>query len=182
MSYKERYNAACRYALALTLEYNKLLEENRQLRFLLTGDVAGGIIEERYNPNQPRDEKGRWSSSGGGISDNQNELIKAEIESIGIYGEINIPPKEINTDGLSFDNEHINEHNVRNISEQDAKNYIETAKISFSKWNGEFENYYSSDGASFVNTKENSIRTAFTKNEYTENVNRMMEVFDKYGK
>ena len=67
MSYKEQYNAACRYALALTLEYNKLLEENRQLRFLLTGDAAGGIIEERYNPNQPRDEKGRWSSSGGGM-------------------------------------------------------------------------------------------------------------------
>ncbi|MGN0689947.1 MAG: hypothetical protein ACI4KH_05975 [Oscillospiraceae bacterium] len=69
MTYKQRYESACCYALSLTAEYNKLLEENRQLRFLLTGDAIGGIIEERYNPNQPRDEKGRWSSLEGGMID-----------------------------------------------------------------------------------------------------------------
>lgn len=67
MTYKQRYESACCYALSLTAEYNKLLEENRQLRFLLTGDATGGIIEERYDPNQPRDKKGRWSSSGSGM-------------------------------------------------------------------------------------------------------------------
>ncbi len=65
--YKTMYECLCLYTRALTEDYNKLNEENTQLRFLLTDNISGGIIEERYNPNQPRDEKGRWSSSGGGM-------------------------------------------------------------------------------------------------------------------
>lgn len=63
MTYKQRYESACCYALSLTAEYNKLLEENRQLRFLLTGDTAGGIIEERKKSNYIQLKNGKMNGS-----------------------------------------------------------------------------------------------------------------------
>ena len=42
------------------------------------------------------------------------------------------------------------------------------AEASFSKWNGQFENYYSSNGAAFIDTHTKTIKTAFKANDYDE--------------
>ena len=72
------------------------------------------------------------------------EKLIADILATGIKCQtVNYPPKEINVDRLSFDNEHINKEHQHNVTEEEAKEFIKSAVISFTKWNDLFENYYS---------------------------------------
>lgn len=59
--------------------------------------------------------------------------------------------------------------------------WIESAKVSLTVWNGTFERYYAEAGATYVNLKENCIRTAFSKDEYDEKTSTIMEELKKHG-
>lgn len=92
-----------------------------------------------------------------------------------------IPQRAINVDKLGIDSEHINDRG-HNVDLETAKTFIKNARVSITKRNGEFENYYSDLGAAFVNVKGNYVRTAFDVSEYDEKSQRLMEVLDKYEK
>lgn len=109
-----------------------------------------------------------------------NAIIK-EIKEFGIVGEIHIPAKNINTNSLTFDGKHISERN-HNVSIEEAKAFIKNAKFSVGRWNGKFENYYCENGAAFVDVTINEIRTAFSKDEFTENIIKALEVLKKNGR
>lgn len=111
----------------------------------------------------------------------ENDIIIKEMKQLGVVGKIHLKPKDIDTSLLSFDAEHVNSRN-HNVTIDDALGYIKNAKFSLSRWNGKYENYFSDDGAAYVNIESNQMRTAFSKNEYTEIINNALEVLKKYGR
>ena len=54
--------------------------------------------------------------------------------------------------------------------------------FSVTIWKGRYERYYSADGAVYVDIWNNTIRTAFLKDEFSDSVQKSMEVIQKYGR
>ena len=94
---------------------------------------------------------------------------------------IHLEPTKINVDALTFDDAHINAEREHRVSEEQAKQYIRNAKISVSVWNGQFERYYGTEGASYVNTIKHEIRTAYSRAEFDENTTALIEEMKKNG-
>ena len=151
----------------------------------------GGIIEMRENndPDYIQDpDTGKMDGSrpqgddSDGTSDDKKEKLINEIKNIGISGEaFNIPAKSCNVEKLTFDSEHINARK-HNVSVSEAKSYVTDAEISITRWKGKYENYYSQKGASYVNTEDKTIKTAFKANEYDNKTKAMMGEIKKWKK
>lgn len=94
---------------------------------------------------------------------------------------IHLEPTKINVDALTFDDAHINAEREHRVSEEQAKQYIRNAKISVSVWNGQFERYYGTEGAAYVNTIKHEIRTAYSRAEFDENTTTLIEEMKKNG-
>ena len=94
---------------------------------------------------------------------------------------IHLEPTKINADTLTFDDAHINAEREHRVSESQAKQYIRDAKISVSVWNGQFERYYGTEGAAYVNTLKHEIRTTYSRAEFDENTTALIEEMKKNG-
>lgn len=110
----------------------------------------------------------------------EKRIIK-EIKDCGIKGEVSLYPQEVDVRTLSFDEKHIAERQ-HGVTHKEAESYIKNALFASKRWNGEFMDFYSEEGATYVNLKTNLIRTAFKKEEFTLSVKKAMEVLKKYGK
>lgn len=92
---------------------------------------------------------------------------------------INVPSRDVDVDKLGFDHAHIiGRHDA---DEAQAKQWIKDSIFSATVWNGEFERYYSVQGAVYVDWKNKLIRTAFSSSEFGKNETLLMEVLKKYG-
>lgn len=109
------------------------------------------------------------------------EDIKSELESSGIKGKISIPPMDIDVEDFGFDDEHINGERSHGVSKSEAISFVKNARISIERWNGRFQNYYSDDGATFVDVENEQIRTSFKQEQYDDTTRKMLEVLSKYG-
>lgn len=110
-----------------------------------------------------------------------NDKIKADMKAAGMRGEINLKPEIPDVSKLSFDEHHINQERQHNVTESEAKSYIQNAVFSTTKWKGKFTNYYSDEGAAFVDNEAQHIKTAFKKEQYDEAATAAMEVL-KHGR
>lgn len=108
-----------------------------------------------------------------------NDKIKADMKAAGLRGEINLKPEIPDVSKLSFDEYHINQERQHNVTELEAKRYIQNAVFSTTKWNGKFTNYYSDEGAAFVDNEAQHIKTAFKKEQYDEAATAAMEVLKR---
>ena len=108
-----------------------------------------------------------------------NDKIKAGMKAAGLRGEINLKPEIPDVSKLSFDEYHINQERQHNVTELEAKRYIQNAVFSTTKWNGKFTNYYSDEGAAFVDNEAQHIKTAFKKDQYDEAATAAMEVLKR---
>lgn len=116
------------------------------------------------------------------LTDSQNSDIIEEIKKTGIkFQGIHIPPQEIDVSALSIDTAHIKGRG-HGVSLEEATSFVTDAEISISRWGGQFENYYSKSGATYVDVKTNTIRTAFRSDEYDDRIKKMMEVLEKWKK
>lgn len=160
--------------------YAKYVEGREQPKLESKGGAEVEVPSGKPVPVSPTSEKKNavQTLTAGGDSG----IIIKEIKNTGIRGDIHIPPAEIDADTLTFDKSHIIAERTHNISEDEAKSFIKNSNVSISRWNGRFENYFSSDGAAYVDTEEKTIRTAFSNREYDDVVKAMMEVLKKYGK
>lgn len=77
---------------------------------------------------------------------------------------------------LSFDSEHINDERQHEVTFDEAKGFIRRASFSETVWKGQFERYYSEDGAAYVRTSDAFIRTAFKREEYSDNILKALEI------
>nr|DAG84480.1 MAG TPA: minor capsid protein [Caudoviricetes sp.] len=113
----------------------------------------------------------------------QYDKMVSEIKEAGYIPKnatVNIPPRKIDTKSLSFDDNHINKERQHNVNREMAETWIYESKMSAGVWNGRFERYYSKNGSSYVDLQKNEIRTAFSKEEFDENVKGILEALDKY--
>ena len=97
------------------------------------------------------------------------------LDEIGIKGTKSIPPKTIDISKLKFKDNHAKRHGC---SEEDAKNFVKNAKCSITKnrWDGFSENYYSNEGATYVDFENGYIKTSFSKKDFDPEIKEMMEV------
>ena len=135
-------------------------------------------------PDEWSDLKGLYSYKG-----RVPEATKADfqtykkIKTTGIYGTVRVPAAKIDTSTLTLDVAHINERR-HGVTQEEAVSYIKNAAFSLKRrhWTGEtFLNYYSEEGASYVRTSDNVIRTSFKKDEFDKKTKSAMEVL-KNGK
>ena len=108
-----------------------------------------------------------------------NDKIKADMKAAGMRGEINLKPQIPDVSKLSFDEHHVNQERQHNVTETEAKSYIQNAVLSTTKWKGKFTNYYSDEGATLVDNEAQYIRTAFRKEQYDEAATAAMEVLKR---
>lgn len=111
----------------------------------------------------------------------KDDRIKSEIKAAGIRGEIDLHPSIPDVSQLAFDDRHINSERQHNVTEVEAKRFIRDAKFSVTRWNGRYTNYFSEEGAAYVDHEQRLIRTAFGKDQYDEATQKAMEVI-KHGR
>lgn len=110
--------------------------------------------------------------------DKENDIIKLAKE-LNINGIVTYKPKPIDVSSFSFNDIHINTERNHNITKNQALSFMQNAKYSLTKWNGQFVNYYSNDGAVFIDLKNNDIRTAFASDEFNEETKKMLKEANK---
>lgn len=99
------------------------------------------------------------------------------VRASGIYGTVRVPPEPVDLDALTIDAVHIAARGHA-VTLEEARSFIRSAAFSLKRkhWTGEtFVNYYSTAGAAYVRTSDNTIRTAFKAAEYDEKVQKAME-------
>ena len=112
---------------------------------------------------------------------NKDDIIIKEIKKITGKSNAKMELTYIiaeNINEYNFDDNHINTVREHGVSKEEAINFIKNSKIKMTVWQGRYENYYSPDGATYIDTKDKKIRTAFKKEEYDENTNKMVEVLN----
>ena len=111
----------------------------------------------------------------------KNDDIIKEIKACGLRCEtVNLIPKKIDADSLSFDDEHINGKRNHNVTREQAIEYIKNAKFSATAWRGKREKYFGYEGVAYVDVEENMIKTAFSKDEFDDIIIKILEVYKKY--
>lgn len=103
------------------------------------------------------------------------ELAK-RIKEKGIVGTIRVPAAKINISNLSAVNDHAFRHGC---TIEDAKKYIENAKVSVvrKRWDGLSLNFYSENGATYVEYNSHLVKTIFNSDDYDPETQSIMEVF-----
>lgn len=100
------------------------------------------------------------------ITERPNAKVELEFER----------PK--NLDKYEFDYNHINLEREHKVNKSEAIEFINESKVKMTVWQGRYENYYSDNGATYIDTKDKKIRTAFKKGEYDKKITDMMEVIN----
>lgn len=107
-------------------------------------------------------------------------IIKKELKAARVPGKIHVTPTAIKTSKLAFDSKHINSERDHDVSLVEAKRFIKNAAFSTTVWNGKYERYYSHEGAAYVDRWENTIRTAYKKDEFDDRTKGFMEVMKNH--
>ena len=98
------------------------------------------------------------------------------VKATGVVGSVRVPPEFIDTACLTFNDSHAGHHGC---TLEDAVSYVEKAKCSIvrKRWDGYSVNYYSVDGATYVDKETQKIKTAYSKTDYDSLTQSIMEVF-----
>ena len=108
--------------------------------------------------------------------------VQTALKEAGIKGIAKVNPVKLDVSSYSYDTEHINTERAHMVSREEAERFIKESDLSLTRWNGRFVNYYSKDGATYVDVENKNIRTAFTKKEFDENTLKIREVTEKYAR
>ena len=100
-----------------------------------------------------------------------------DVKATGVIGTIRVPPERINASLLTFKDEHAARHGC---TVEDARNYVSSAYCSIKRerWDGISVNYYSADGAAYINKGMMKVKTAFSRANYDNEVKAIVEVFE----
>jgi SPP1 gp7 family putative phage head morphogenesis protein len=147
------------------------------------GKTLDAFQEMKYNkPEEWKDLKGykKYLTDHPGNTKKDYKAQKA-LDKAGIKGIAKIKPEKIDTSEYTYDESHINTERSHQVSRAEAERFIKEADISLTRWNGRFVNYYSKDGATYVDVENKNIRTTFTSQEFDENTLKIREVAEKYA-
>lgn len=91
-----------------------------------------------------------------------------------------LKPETPNLEGYDFDDKHINEERGHNVTREEAVSYTQNSLYVLKKWDGEFMNYFSVQGGTYINTKKKLIRTTFKPDEFDPETRALMKEILKY--
>ena len=119
----------------------------------------------------------------------KNDIIKTkkidqiirEMLKLKPTAKVHIPARQIQLTDIIIDNNHINVLRKHDISKEQILEWINAAKFSVTVWNGQFERYYSDSGAVYFDTQSHIARTAYSSEEYTDNIIELLKVLNEYG-
>lgn len=114
-------------------------------------------------------------------SDKKDYDVQKAIKEAGIKGIAKIKPEKMDVSEYTYDEKHINAEREHRVSRDEAERFIKESDISLTRWNGRFVNYYSKNGATYVDVENKNIRTAFTRKEFDKNTLKIREVAEKYA-
>ena len=102
--------------------------------------------------------------------------IAKSIKAKGIVGTIRVPAAKIDISNLSVVDNHAFRHGS---TLEDAKKYIKNAKVSItrSKWDGLHTNFYSLEGAAYLNAS-GKVNAIYAKKDFTKNTPKILEAFE----
>ncbi len=104
------------------------------------------------------------------------QVYKA-VKETGIYGTVRVPPEPIEVSILSLDEDHIKKRDHA-VTLGEAKGFIDNALFSLKRQHQSeriYTNYYSSEGASYVDKSKNLIRTSFKRNQFNEDTEKAVK-------
>ena len=99
--------------------------------------------------------------------------IAQRIKEKGIVGTIRVPAAKIDVSNISVVNNHAFRHGC---TLEDTKKYIQNAKVSItrSKRDGLHTNFYSLDGAAYIDALGN-INTIYSKNNFNKDTPKILK-------
>ena len=112
---------------------------------------------------------------------NKDDIIIQEIKQITKRPNAKVElefEKPRNLDKYEFDYNHVNLEREHKVNKSEAIEFIKESKVKMTVWQGRYENYYSDNGATYIDTKDKKIRTAYKKEEYDKTITDMMEVIN----
>ncbi len=173
---KEAFDAAALRVKRKQADLSAFLKENDLNASVYRSQVVGynRSVSNAVTASANRQEQERQAQE-------RERQIIAEIKATGIKGRIELHPVIPDVKNLGFDDEHINVERNHNVTREQAETFIKNAKILVTRSNGASQNYYSYEGAAYVNTERMTIATAFSVAEYDEKTRSMMEVLKKHG-
>lgn len=105
-------------------------------------------------------------------------LIRAKAESK-IKGTLVKPKLPEYYNSIGFDADHVHGERGRDISREEAMEYMREAIVQIVRNDGRYVNYYSEKGAAYVKPGKKAIRTAVRASDYKPDVQKMMDVMLK---
>lgn len=155
-------------------ETKKLKDLQREMRNFL-------MEHPEFKRNESR-EKDRLGPLTVGEKD---DILKSEIRELihkknAVIDFEPVVPKDI--ENYDFNDNHVNNQRGHNVSKEQSLKWIKESIFSAIVWNGDMINYYGRNGSVYVDVKNKSIQTAYSKSEFDKSIDRLMEVLDKNGK
>ena len=102
--------------------------------------------------------------------------IAKRIKGKGIVGTIRVPAAKIDISDISAVNNHAFRHGC---TLEDAKKYIKNAKVSITRkmWDGLHTNFYSLDGATYLNA-DGKVNAIYAKKDFKKDTPKILEEFE----
>jgi hypothetical protein len=125
-----------------------------------------------------------WKNNLGMTKERKDAIFESEIKRIlhKPNSVVHLQKTPIDCDELSIDIIHINKERNHNVTESEAKSFIDNAYFSVSVWDSRFERYYSKLGATYVDMEGKEIRTAFKAKEFDDITKSLIKEYEQYDK
>lgn len=152
-----------RYVDRLGEDAPKAFEEFQRIKYSKPDEWTALKEHYSYKGRVPEASKADWETA-------------KRIKETGINGTVRVPAQKIETASLEFLDSHALRHGV---TVEQAREYVRTAKFSITRrrWDGTKTNYYSADGAVYIN-EDGKINTAFSHKEFDAKTKSAMEAYD----
>lgn len=100
-----------------------------------------------------------------------------KVKAIGEQGIIRIPPERIDVSGLTFRDAHAAHYGC---TVEEAREYVKNAYCTIYKerWDGVSANYFSADGAAYIDIDTMQIKTSFPRKKYDSHTKAIVEEFE----
>ena len=156
----------------------------RSLEHTTFGGV-GSKAEFRHNPyHDPA--TGRFTSGGGsgsGVDKSEkidyNKINEEISNNSKINADIGIAEKPEPVDIQSYHKHALKRMEERNITKENAQNYVNSSIIAFNQKTAEA--YYSTDGVSVIRKRDSKLITTFSENDFDDCANEIIKVAKKHG-
>ncbi len=112
------------------------------------------------------------------VSNRKDDIIKL-AKAHKIRGEIDLSYRIPETTDFKFDDKHINAGRDHNVTKEEAQKFIADSKVMFTRWKGQYQCYFATEGATYIDVKNQNIRTSFKRAEYDPDTLQFMEGVEK---